>query len=87
MAVMAPRERLRRSAQTFEFTSWWASAKTGKPVTAGDLGGFRGHDARCSIEAILPKPGADATEGTPAMVHTGPFGNIAHGTQHASSPI
>ncbi|HZD95632.1 MAG TPA: formate--tetrahydrofolate ligase, partial [Candidatus Sulfotelmatobacter sp.] len=30
-------------------------------------------------EAILPNL-AQTTEGTPAMVHTGPFGNIAHGT-------
>ncbi len=53
-------------------------SKTGKPVTAGDLGAS---GAMMSLlnEAILPNL-VQTTEGTPAMVHTGPFGNIAHGT-------
>ncbi len=53
-------------------------SKTGKAVTAGDLGAT---GAMMSLlnEAILPNL-VQTTEGTPAMVHTGPFGNIAHGT-------
>jgi formate--tetrahydrofolate ligase len=35
-------------------------------------------------EAILPNL-AQTTEGTPAMVHTGPFANIAHGTSSVIS--
>ncbi len=30
-------------------------------------------------DAIMPNL-VQTTEGTPALVHTGPFGNIAHGT-------
>src|SRR5260370_36126845 len=35
-------------------------------------------------EAILPKL-AQTTDGTPAFVHAGPFGNIAHGTSSVIS--
>ena len=35
-------------------------------------------------EAIMPNL-VQTTEGTPAMVHTGPFGNIAHGTSSVIS--
>lgn len=50
----------------------------GKPVTARDLGATGGMMALLA-EAILPNL-VQTTEGTPAFVHAGPFGNIAHGT-------
>ncbi len=52
--------------------------RTGKPVYAGDL------NAQGSMAALLKyamQPNLVQTaEGTPALIHTGPFGNIAHGT-------
>ena len=52
--------------------------RAGKPVTAKDLGATGGMMALLT-EAILPNL-AQTTDGTPAFVHAGPFGNIAHGT-------
>ena len=52
--------------------------KDGKPVCAKDLAATGGMIALLS-EAILPNL-AQTTDGTPAFVHAGPFGNIAHGT-------
>jgi formate--tetrahydrofolate ligase len=52
--------------------------RSGKLVRAVDLGATGAMMALLS-EAIFPNL-AQTTEGTPAMVHTGPFGNIAHGT-------
>src|SRR5215472_860850 len=52
--------------------------RDGKPVCAKDLSGTGGMMAVLS-EAILPNL-AQTTDGTPAFVHAGPFGNIAHGT-------
>ncbi|MGC2696558.1 MAG: formate--tetrahydrofolate ligase [Candidatus Angelobacter sp.] len=57
--------------------------KSGKPVHAADLSATGAMMALLS-EAILPNL-AQTTEGTPAMVHTGPFGNIAHGTSSVIS--
>jgi formate--tetrahydrofolate ligase len=52
--------------------------RDGKPVRADDL-----HAAGAMMallaDAILPNL-VQTTEGTPALVHCGPFGNIAHGT-------
>ncbi len=53
-------------------------SRAGKPVTAGNLGATGAMMALLN-EAILPNL-VQTTEGTPALVHTGPFGNIAHGT-------
>ena len=50
----------------------------GKPVLAKDLGATGGMMALLA-EAILPNL-VQTTDGTPAFVHAGPFGNIAHGT-------
>ncbi len=50
----------------------------GKPVTAGDLQATGAMMVLLS-EAILPNL-VQTTEGTPAIVHCGPFANIAHGT-------
>jgi len=48
------------------------------PVTAGDL---NAQGAMCALLRDALKPNLVQTlENTPAIVHTGPFGNIAHGT-------
>src|SRR5881394_1320584 len=52
--------------------------RDGKPVSACDLGATGGMMALLA-EAILPNL-AQTTDSTPAFVHAGPFGNIAHGT-------
>jgi len=52
--------------------------RAGKPVTARDLGATGGMMALLA-DAILPNL-VQTSDGTPAFVHAGPFGNIAHGT-------
>lgn len=54
------------------------TSRKGRPVTAGDLGATGAMMALLN-DAILPNL-VQTTEGTPALVHTGPFANIAHGT-------
>jgi formate--tetrahydrofolate ligase len=54
------------------------ASRSGKAVTAADLGATGAMMALLN-EAMLPNL-VQTTEGTPALVHTGPFGNIAHGT-------
>ena len=49
----------------------------GKPITASDLGA-QGAMAALLRDAIKPNL-VQTLEGTPAFVHGGPFGNIAHG--------
>jgi len=58
-------------------------SRNGKPVRAADLNATGAMMALLS-EAILPNL-MQTTENTPAMVHTGPFGNIAHGTSSVIS--
>lgn len=58
-------------------------SRSGKPVRAADLSAT-GAMMALLTEAILPNL-VQTTEGTPAMVHTGPFGNIAHGTSSVIS--
>ncbi len=50
----------------------------GSPVTAGDLGAV---GAMMSLlnDAVMPNL-VQTTEGAPALIHAGPFANIAHGT-------
>ena len=57
--------------------------RAGKPVTAAALGAVGPMMALLS-EALLPNL-AQTTEGTPALVHCGPFANIAHGTSSVIS--
>jgi formate--tetrahydrofolate ligase len=57
--------------------------REGKPITARDLGATGGMMALLA-EAILPNL-VQTTDGTPAFVHAGPFGNIAHGTSSVIS--
>jgi formate--tetrahydrofolate ligase len=52
--------------------------REGKPACAKDLSATGGMMALLN-EAILPNL-VQTTDGTPAFVHAGPFGNIAHGT-------
>jgi formate--tetrahydrofolate ligase len=54
------------------------ATRTGKPVTADDLHAT-GAMMALLADAIEPNL-VQTTEGTPALVHAGPFGNIAHGT-------
>lgn len=58
-------------------------ARDGRPVCAKDLSATGGMMALLS-EAILPNL-VQTTDGTPAFVHAGPFGNIAHGTSSVIS--
>jgi len=51
--------------------------KTGKPITAKDLQAS-GAMAVLLKDAIIPNL-VQTLEGTPAFIHGGPFGNIAHG--------
>jgi formate--tetrahydrofolate ligase len=52
--------------------------RDGKPVRADDLHAT-GAMMALLADALLPNL-VQTTEGTPALVHAGPFGNIAHGT-------
>jgi formate--tetrahydrofolate ligase len=57
----------------------------GNPVTAGDL---NAQGAMCALLRDALKPNLVQTiEQTPALVHTGPFGNIAHGTNSLISTL
>jgi formate--tetrahydrofolate ligase len=57
--------------------------RKGNPVRAADLNATGPMMALLS-EALLPNL-VQTTEGAPAMVHCGPFGNIAHGTSSVVS--
>ena len=57
--------------------------RTGAPVTAEELGAT-GPMMALLAEAIEPNL-VQTTEGTPALVHCGPFANIAHGTSSVIS--
>ena len=57
--------------------------RDGNPVRSRDLSATGGMMALLA-EAILPNL-AQTTDGTPAFVHAGPFGNIAHGTSSVIS--
>jgi formate--tetrahydrofolate ligase len=57
--------------------------RKGNPVRAADLNAIGPMMALLS-EALLPNL-VQTTEGTPAMVHCGPFANIAHGTSSVIS--
>lgn len=59
------------------------TTRAGKPVSARDLQATGGMMALLA-DAIHPNL-AQTTDGTPAFVHAGPFGNIAHGTSSVIS--
>jgi formate--tetrahydrofolate ligase len=56
-----------------------------KPVTAGDLG-VAGAMAVLLKDALRPNL-LQTTEHTPMLIHTGPFGNIAHGNSSVLSDL
>jgi formate--tetrahydrofolate ligase len=74
MALASSLEDLRRRLDSIVI----GVSRSGQPVRAADLGATGALMALLN-DAILPNL-VQTTEGTPAMVHTGPFGNIAHGT-------
>jgi formate--tetrahydrofolate ligase len=74
LALASSREDLRRRISAIVV----GASRAGQPVTAGDLGAT-GAMLALLEDAIKPNL-VQTTEGTPALVHTGPFGNIAHGT-------
>ncbi|MGH9917727.1 MAG: formate--tetrahydrofolate ligase, partial [Nitrososphaerales archaeon] len=55
-----------------------AYARDGRPVTASDLRVVGAMGAL--LKEVLEPNLVQTSEGTPALVHGGPFGNIAHGT-------
>jgi formate--tetrahydrofolate ligase len=52
-------------------------SESGAPITAGDLGASEAMSALL-IDALMPNL-VQTLEGGPALVHAGPFANIAHG--------
>lgn len=59
------------------------TTRSGEPVRAAQLGAVGGMMALLG-DALLPNL-VQTTEGTPALVHCGPFANIAHGTSSVIS--
>jgi formate--tetrahydrofolate ligase len=59
------------------------ATRGGRPVRASELDATGAMMALLN-EAVMPNL-VQTTEGTPALVHTGPFGNIAHGTSSVIS--
>jgi formate--tetrahydrofolate ligase len=79
MALASGREDLRRRLGAIVV----GASRAGLPVTAHDLGATGAMMALLE-EALLPNL-VQTTEGAPAFVHIGPFGNIAHGTSSVLS--
>ena len=79
LALARDREDLRRRLDAIIV----ARNKADAPVRAAELGAT-GPMLALLTDAILPNL-VQTTEGTPALVHTGPFGNIAHGTSSVIS--
>lgn len=52
-------------------------SKDGEPLTADDFG-ITGALSVLLMDALMPTT-MQTLEGTPALVHCGPFANIAHG--------
>ncbi len=79
LALAADREDLRQRLSRIIV----GSNRNGEPVRAADLGAV-GPMMALLNEALLPNL-AQTTDGTPALVHCGPFANIAHGTSSVIS--
>ena len=79
VALSSSREDLRRRLASIVV----GVTRLGRPVTAAELGAT-GAMMSLLTDAILPNL-VQTTEGTPALVHAGPFGNIAHGTSSVLS--
>ncbi len=74
VALASSRDDLRRRLEAIVV----GASRSGRPVTAAEIGAT-GAMMALLADAILPNL-VQTTEGTPALVHAGPFGNIAHGT-------
>ncbi len=81
LALAKDRDDLRRRLESIVI----GSTRAGKPVRASDLKAT-GSMMALLQEAFLPNL-VQTTEGAPALVHTGPFGNIAHGTSSVVSQL
>jgi len=79
MALAGDRDDLRQRLSRIVI----GSNRKGEPVRASDLGAV-GPMMALLAEALEPNL-AQTTEGTPALVHCGPFANIAHGTSSVVS--
>ncbi|MGB6131572.1 MAG: formate--tetrahydrofolate ligase [Acidobacteriaceae bacterium] len=79
LALARDRHDLRRRLDSIVI----GASRSGKPVTAADLKAT-GAMMALLTDALLPNL-VQTTEGTPALVHCGPFGNIAHGTSSVLS--
>ena len=77
MAVLALATDLFRTCGRGWAGSSWRPGRTGRPVTAEDLG-VAGAMTVLLRDAIKPNL-LQTLEGGPAFVHAGPFANIAHG--------
>jgi formate--tetrahydrofolate ligase len=74
VALASGRDDLRRRLEAIVV----GASRSGRPVTAARIGAT-GAMMALLADAILPNL-VQTTQGTPALVHAGPFGNIAHGT-------
>lgn len=74
MALASSRADLRRRIDAIVI----GSSRSGRPVTAAELGAT-GAMLVLLDDAIRPNL-VQTSEGTPALIHTGPFGNVAQGT-------
>jgi formate--tetrahydrofolate ligase len=79
LALASDREDLRHRLSRIVI----GSNRKGEPVRAADLGAV-GPMMALLAEALEPNL-AQTTDGTPALVHCGPFANIAHGTSSVVS--
>lgn len=79
MALASGRDDLRRRLGAIVV----GATRQGRPVYTADLGATGAMMALLD-EALLPNL-VQTTEAAPALVHTGPFGNIAHGTSSVIS--
>jgi formate--tetrahydrofolate ligase len=79
LALAKDRDDLRRRLDAIVI----GASRDGQPVRAAALNATGGMMALLA-DAVLPNL-VQTTEGTPAFVHCGPFGNIAHGTSSVLS--
>ena len=78
MAILCSVERLRRSEGAARHASWSASRATAAAGARAAISRAEGAMAALLRDALLPNL-VQTTEGAPALVHGGPFANIAHG--------
>jgi formate--tetrahydrofolate ligase len=79
LALARDRDDLRRRLDAIVI----GASRSGQPIRAADLKAT-GSMMALLADALLPNL-VQTSEGTPALVHAGPFGNIAHGTSSVIS--